>query len=481
MVAGTVFLNDQGSVVFNQALYFDVIYTSATTLVFNVTTTLALNTNSVISTTVTPNPATEMQISFIDKTQPIGVQLASVTSAQWFQANSTLVIYTLTTTGIVLVSPQYALKNSCWSWSSGTGPAGQVCVLDNYIFASNIQNTVANLFFDLTGITGNSVDLPNLQLKIQVWNTTNTGKVPIVIQTGSISPTYITNLLNYSYVNPNITCYAQLSNKTVTVDFNSLGGLGIKIPYSTASITTAPAYSNLLLTVTTSQGSGTVTQVSMLSSSLQAPVSVGLTSGQPAVFSYDANTKTLTLTGAGSYVIAYPSGGSSNSPSGQTTATSTASSQVSAHSTPSSGLSAPFSFANIQLGSLYPPTALVMCDASVPLTGSAAQSISIQYWVTDSTGVTVMKNSIVVTLTGAYPSQSATSAIYPIQIEISKSGSYIFNAIATNKAGLQTTTREPFTVLDWQLYATEILVGIVVVCVIGAIAVALALRKPGFC
>jgi hypothetical protein len=72
-------------------------------MIFNVSTSLAGNARSRINMTVTPVSGVHMQISFVDNSEEVAVQAGPVTSARWLSANTTLVIYTLSTSGSILM------------------------------------------------------------------------------------------------------------------------------------------------------------------------------------------------------------------------------------------------------------------------------------------------------------------------------------------------------------------------------------------
>jgi hypothetical protein len=147
--------------------------------------------------------------------------------------------------------------------------------------------------------------MPSYQFRFQAWNTTNTGVIPIVVQSGSVKATYILNALNYSYASTNTTLYTQLSNQSVTVDFeSSIGSSGITIPQSTAILTAVPTYDivNKQLTIT---AQGTASSTIQAQGASKGPLSVKKNGLVSSSWTYDNVLDILYLNGASTWLVTY--------------------------------------------------------------------------------------------------------------------------------------------------------------------------------
>jgi len=193
-------------------------------------------------------------------------------------------------------------------FDSGAGATGTVQTIGNYTFASPVSLTATELFFNLTGMTANATAVPSAQLQFYAWNSSNTGTIPIVIQTATVYPTYVLNVTSYSYSNPNITISTLLSNQTVTVDFNLLGGYPVKVYECTGTLTSAPTLvSNILrFTVTDSGASAsTMTRIQGMGEAPYAFTQNGLVPSVRDAVIYVAGTDVVTVTGLGTWVLSF--------------------------------------------------------------------------------------------------------------------------------------------------------------------------------
>jgi hypothetical protein len=185
-------------------------------------------------------------------------------------------------------------------------------VKGDYTLASPAQLTNATqtpplgeLFFNLTGKT---TGLSSSQFQFEAWNTSNTGILPLVLQSGTVYPSYALNLLNYTYSSTtlNITAYTQLSNQTVTVNFGAALS-NFRIYQSTGTIPSTPTLASEVLTLVVSDsgaGASTVTRMYGASGANPMPVTWTLNGGAPAVTpSYNSPSNTITLTGIGTWSL----------------------------------------------------------------------------------------------------------------------------------------------------------------------------------
>ncbi len=203
-----------------------------------------------------------------------------------------------------VVVPQYLSLNYSrqvgLQWNNGT-----VRFLNTYTLSGPLvlpkQTQPPEVFLNLTGRTDL---LPNKQMTFLAWNRTSTGTIPITFQTGTVSPSFVVNALNYSYANTNMTLYTQLSNQTVTVDFNTLGTSGIKILKATTPIiATTYAPSAKQLTIQTG-GTG----ILQLSSVEGKPIAVsldGVSKVEGAGWQWNAASGVLTLTGGSVWIVSW--------------------------------------------------------------------------------------------------------------------------------------------------------------------------------
>ena len=141
-----------------------------------------------------------------------------------------------------------------FNYDSSSGNTGTLSLLNAYIFTDPVSVTSQNVFFNVTGKTANATALPSYQLQFQAWGTAGTGIVPVVVESGSVRPTYILNAGSYSYVNPNITAYTQNANSTVTVSFESFAGNYL---YSATAPITAASWDGASRTFSFTASSGT--------------------------------------------------------------------------------------------------------------------------------------------------------------------------------------------------------------------------------
>lgn len=204
--------------------------------------------------------------------------------------------------------------NTQFNYASGTGATAVIVTLADYTFASPVSLTNATqtpplgeLYFNLTGKT---TGLPTGQLQLQVWNTSDTGTVPITLETATVRATYVLNATNYSYSNPNITINTLLSNQTVTVDFNLLGSHAIYVYQSTGTMAVAPTYAgNILTFVVADSGAGAATQTFVTGPGARPDTeSLNGAPPAPAAVTYVAGSDMLTLTGLGTWVLDYHAG-----------------------------------------------------------------------------------------------------------------------------------------------------------------------------
>lgn len=108
---GVTISNSQGSVSFPQGAYVDSRTNAANYMIFTVSNSLSSNPSSTINITITPVANTQMQIGFVDTVvnypqQRLAVIAGNVTSSTWVSANSTLVVYSLTTENSILIAYQ---------------------------------------------------------------------------------------------------------------------------------------------------------------------------------------------------------------------------------------------------------------------------------------------------------------------------------------------------------------------------------------
>ena len=251
-----------------------------------------------------------------------------------------------------------------FSYDSETGATATVRVKGDYTLASPAQLTNATqtpplgqLFFNLTGKT---TGLSSSQFQFEVWNTSNTGILPLVLQSGTVYPSYALNLLNYTYSSTtlNITAYTQLSNQTVTVNFGAALS-NFRIYQSTGTISSAPTLASDVLTLVVSDsgaGASTITRIYGASGASANPVSWTLNGGAPAVTpTYDSASNTLTLTGVGTWSLNYHQ----VNPVGPPGVTTTQTSSLYTYTFPLVGLSAsPWSGAVNQGQTVYGSTTL---------------------------------------------------------------------------------------------------------------------------
>jgi hypothetical protein len=88
------YADSEGVVAFSGIVYFNAVYTSANLVQFDLTGTLALNLNSVVSFTITPS-GSQMELSVVDNSEKLSLLAGSLASSQWFPGNNTLVLYSL--------------------------------------------------------------------------------------------------------------------------------------------------------------------------------------------------------------------------------------------------------------------------------------------------------------------------------------------------------------------------------------------------
>lgn len=222
--------------------------------------------------------------------------------SQTLQSNTFAVTVNGTITGTY--TSTLITVGECWKWSSGA-QAGSVCSLGNYTLGSPAINNTLGVYFNFTGKTTNITAMPSYQFRFQAWNTTNTGVIPIVVQSGSVKATYILNALNYSYASTNTTLYTQLSNQSVTVDFeSSIGSSGITIPQSTAILTAVPTYDivNKQLTIT---AQGTASSTIQAQGASKGPLSVKKNGLVSSSWTYDNVLDILYLNGASTWLVTY--------------------------------------------------------------------------------------------------------------------------------------------------------------------------------
>ncbi len=193
-------------------------------------------------------------------------------------------------------------------YDSGAGATGVVRFTSNYTLASPISLTSSNLFLNVTGKTANVTEIPSGQLQFRAWNTSNTGTIPIVVQSAVVKATYVLNAASYSYVNPNITISTLLSNQTVTVDFNLLGGYSIYVYSCSGTLASAPTYvANTLTIVVTDSGAGAAT-TTLVSGMGEAPYLITQDGTPPALANavvWASATDILTITGLGTWVLGF--------------------------------------------------------------------------------------------------------------------------------------------------------------------------------
>ncbi len=193
-------------------------------------------------------------------------------------------------------------------YDSTAGATGTIRTIANYTFSTPSSLTPTVAFFNMTGMTANVTAFPSSQFRFYAWNTSATGIMPITIQTGTVKPTYILNVTNYSYVNPNVTVSTLLSNNTVTVDFNLLGGYPIFIYSCSGTLASTPTYvSNTLTIVVTDSGAGAAT-TTLVSGMGEAPYLITQDGTPPALSGavvWTSATDILTITGLGTWVLGF--------------------------------------------------------------------------------------------------------------------------------------------------------------------------------
>ena len=184
-------------------------------------------------------------------------------------------------------------------WNNGT-----IRFLNTYTLVWPVGASEATqpseVFLNLTGRTDL---LPNKQMTFLAWNRTSTGTIPITFQTGAVSPSFVVNALNYSYANTNMTLYTQLSNQTVTVDFNTLGTSGIKIFNATTPIIAVPTYAPTARELTIRTGGAGILQLSSVEGKPIAVSLDGVSKVEGAGWQWNAASGVLTLTGGSVWIV----------------------------------------------------------------------------------------------------------------------------------------------------------------------------------
>ena len=206
--------------------------------------------------------------------------------------------------GSVVVPQNLTLKYSRQvgsDWNNGT-----IRFLDTYTLTSPLvlpkPTQPPEVFLNLTGRTDL---LPNKQMTFLAWNRTSTGTIPITFQTGDVSPSFVVNALNYSYANTNMTLYTQLSNQTVTVDFNTLGTSGIKILNATTPIIAVPTYAPSARELTIRTGGAGTLQLLSVEGKPTAVSLDGVSKVEGAGWQWNAASGVLTLTGGSVWIVSW--------------------------------------------------------------------------------------------------------------------------------------------------------------------------------
>jgi hypothetical protein len=320
------------------------------------------------------------------------------------------------------------------------------------------------LFFNLTGkITA----LPSNQFQFQAWNTSNTGIIPITIETGTVSPTYMLNAQSYSYSSPNIVSYTQLANKTVTLYFGNITGdtanLGLKI-IQAQTIETVPSYSSSNYQLSFRVSTSTIGNVLVASPVLSGPESVAvggnLTFYSAGHWTWDNTAKRLTIPipiGAYDVLITW-----------QAPSTSTGGGGTTPTPTPSHGL-----FPKVVLpGSIlikpmlsFFPNALVSMNVAIENPNPTPHVVAGQYTVTNlANGNTVYQDSFNVTALEG-------STTYTLQAIVPSTGHYRLDVQPLDKA--ITGGQQDFDVDTWDAWEGPIILwGIVAsVVIVGSILI----------
>lgn len=145
-----VYEANAGVISFAQTSYFNQIVQSPNLLQFDLTNTLATNTGSQVTFTIAPH-TTAMEVSIVDNTEAIGVISGSFTSANWYTANHTLVVYSAPTTQSIVVGVSKVLTLN----ASGYGPdvAGEVFATVNSVTYTVSQAPVTLYLSNPTTVT----------------------------------------------------------------------------------------------------------------------------------------------------------------------------------------------------------------------------------------------------------------------------------------------------------------------------------------
>lgn len=336
-----------------------------------------------------------------------------------------------------------------FNYSSGSGNSGTLSLLNTYIFTDPVSVTSQNVFFNLTGKTASATALPSYQLAFQAWGTAGTGIVPVVVESGSVRPTYILNVANYSYVNPDITLYMQNANSTVTISFEAFAGNYL---YSATAPVTAASWDGASRTYSFTASTGTFNLYTPFDSITQVRKNgVIIAENSEWAVNRVGHVVTVTSTSTGVWEIAFGTGGGGGGGgSGGYVGI------ISATTSSTTVAYPPGHFAivgSITLSTTWslPPHTYASFDLSVPNPSGVAVTVTIKYGLRDMNGSMLIAQ----TLTSNQP--ASITHTYTLQLEVPKPGRFTFQAdVVTSTTPTPVSATQDFTVSIGQFYGTTI-------------------------